>query len=101
MFSATVHERVNSHRHAFRVFMHQQLKTIVLRGAVTEIVHLAEFPAGINMQQWERKRAWVEGFTGQMQHHRGVFANGIHHHRISKFGCDLTDDMDAFRLQLP
>jgi hypothetical protein len=35
-----------------------------------------------------------------MQHHCGVFANGIQHYRILKFGNDLANDVDALGLQL-
>ena len=101
MLSAAVYERANPHRHPFRVFMHQQFAAVGLGGTVTEFIHLTEFPAGINVQQRERQRARIKRFARQVQHYAGIFADGIHHHRICKFGGHLTDDMDAFRLQLP
>ncbi len=53
MLGATVDKRVNAHRHPSG-FMHQQFTAVGFRRAVTKLVHLAEFPAGINMQQGER-----------------------------------------------
>ena len=101
MLGAAVNERVNPHRHPFRVFMHQQLAAVGFSGTVTELIHFAEFPAGIDVQQRERQGARIKRFTRQMQHHAGVFTDGVHHHRVREFGGHLTNDMDAFRLQLP
>lgn len=81
--------------------MHQQFAAVGFRRAVTKLVHFAEFPAGVNVQQWERQRARIKRFTRQMQHYAGIFADGIHHHRIRKLGGHLANDMDAFRFQLP
>ncbi len=100
MFGAAMNERVDTHRHPFRVFMHQQFATIGFSGAVTEFIHLTEFPAGIHVQQRKRQRTRIERFTRQVQHHAGIFADGIHHHRIREFCGNFTNDMDAFRLQL-
>ncbi|CCJ76496.1 hypothetical protein BN135_1560 [Cronobacter muytjensii 530] len=101
VFGAAVHERVNAHRHAFRVFMHQQFAAVGFGGTVAEFVHFAKLPAGIHMQQRERQRAGIKRLARQVQHHAGVFADGVHHHRVSEFRSHFTNDMDAFRLQLP
>ncbi|MNE07512.1 hypothetical protein D3C80_1001350 [compost metagenome] len=101
MLTAAVYKRVDAHRHAFRVFMHQQFAAISFRGTVAEFVHLTEFPAGIHMQQRERQRPRIKRFTRQMQHHAGVFPDGIHHHGIGEFGSHLADDMNAFCFELP
>ena len=101
MFGAAVNERVNPHRHPFRIFMHQQFAAVGFSGTVAELVHFAEFPAGINVQQRERQSSWIKRFTRQMQHYAGVFTDGVHHHRVREFGGHLTNNMDAFRLQLP
>ncbi|MFT5319899.1 MAG: hypothetical protein ACI934_000028, partial [Pseudohongiellaceae bacterium] len=39
-------------------------------------------------------------FKCQVQHDSGIFTDGIEHHRIFKFRCNFTDDMDAFSLKL-
>ncbi len=101
MLGAAVHERVNAHRHPFRVFMHQQLAAVGFGGTVAEFVHLTEFPASIHMQQRERQRARIKGFTRQVQHHAGVFTDGVHHDRVSEFSSHFADDMDTFRFELP
>ena len=101
MLGAAVHERVDAHRHPFRIFMHQQLEAVLFRGAIAELVHFAELPAGIDVQQRERQRAGEERLARQMQHHGRVFADGVKHHRVGEFSGDFTDDMDTLRLQLP
>ncbi|MPN62893.1 hypothetical protein SDC9_210646 [bioreactor metagenome] len=50
MLGAAVDERVDAHRHPFRVFMHQQFAAVGFRRTVTKLVHFAEFPTGINVQ---------------------------------------------------
>ncbi len=100
MLGATVHERVDPHRHPFRVFMHQQFAAVGFGGTVTELIHLTEFPASVDMQQWKRQRTWIEGLACQVQHNAGVFTDGVHHHRIGEFSRHLANNMDAFRLQL-
>ena len=101
MLGAAVDERVNAHRHPFRIFMHQQLAAIGFGGTVAELIHLTEFPAGIDVQQRERQGSRIKRFARQMQHYAGIFPDGVHHHRVRKFGGHLTNNMDAFRLQLP
>ncbi|MNJ75131.1 hypothetical protein D3C77_721710 [compost metagenome] len=54
VLGAAVDKRVNPHRHPFRVFVDQQLETVLFGGTIAELVHFVEFPAGIHMQQWER-----------------------------------------------
>ena len=101
MLSAAVDKRVDAHRHPFRVFMHQQLTAVGFGGTVAELIHLTEFPAGIDVQQRERQGSRIKRFARQMQHYAGIFPDGVHHHRVRKFGGHLTNNMDAFRLQLP
>ena len=101
VLGAAVNKRVNPHRHPFRVFVHQQLAAVGFGGTVTKLVHLAEFPAGIHMQQRERQRPRIKRFTRQVQHDAGIFTDGVHHHRVREFGGHLANNVDAFSLQLP
>ena len=52
------------------------------------------------MQHGERQLAGKECLACQMQHHGGVFTNGVEHHRVVEFGGHFTNDVDTFRLQL-
>ncbi len=81
--------------------MYQQFTAVGFGGAVTELIHLAEFPARIHVQQREWQRARVEGFTRQVEHHAGVFPDGVHHYRISELGGHFADNMNTFRFELP
>ena len=47
------------------------------------------------MEQWEGRRRGVERLLGQMQHHRGILADRIQHHRIVGLRHDFTQDVDA------
>ena len=40
--------------------------------------------------------AGMEGLPRQMQHHRGILADRIEHHRVAALGGDFADDVDAF-----
>ena len=67
---------------------------------VAEAVHLLEFPARVHVHHRERQLAGVERLARQMQHHGRILADGVQHHRVVELGGHLTDDVDAFRLQL-
>src|SRR5262245_46110961 len=68
--------------------------------AVAKGDHLAELPRRVDMEQRERRLARIEGFQRQMQHHRGILADRVEHHRVAELGRDLAHDMDALRLEL-
>ncbi len=52
------------------------------------------------MEQRERRLARIEGLEREMQHHRGVLADRVEHHRIAEFGGNLAHDVDALGLEL-
>ena len=66
---------------------------------VSELDHLAELPGGVHMEQREWRCGRVESLHGQVQHHRGVFTDGIQHHRILSFRHHLPHDVDTFGFQ--
>ena len=67
--------------------------------AVAERDHLAELPAGVDVQQRDRRARRVEGLDQQVQQHRAVLADRIQHHRVAELGRDLAQDVDAFGLE--
>ncbi|MNP09471.1 hypothetical protein D3C76_1015780 [compost metagenome] len=101
VLGAAVDERVDAHRHAFRVFVHQQFTAIGFGRAVAKLVHLTKFPAGVNVQQRKRQGTRIKRFTRQVQHHAGVFPDGVHHYRVSELGGHFADDMNTLRFKLP
>ncbi len=94
-----VGKRIDVLLDALRVDMHQQIHTNLFRHIVAEFIHGPELPAGINVQQRERRRRRCKGFAGQVQHDRRVFANGIKHYRVFSLGNHFAHDLNAFRFQ--
>ena len=52
------------------------------------------------MQHRERQLAGEERLARQVQHHGGILADGVQHHRVVELGGHFTNDVDTFRLQL-
>jgi len=52
------------------------------------------------VHQRERRLAGVEGLQGQVQHHGGVFADGIEHDGVVELGGNFPDYVDALGFQL-
>lgn len=48
------------------------------------------------MHQGEGGLHGVEGLQGQVEHHRGVLADGVEHGRPLGIGNGLADDADRF-----
>ena len=69
------------------------------RIAIAELDHLAELVGGVDVQQRERNRARIERLLREPQHHRGVLADGVEHHRPLEFGDHLAQDVDALGLE--
>ncbi|MCY1412032.1 hypothetical protein D9M71_274290 [compost metagenome] len=93
-------ERVDALRHAIRVDVGDQVQPHFLDHLVAEAVHLLEFPASVDVHDRERQLAGEERLAGEMQHHGGILADRVQHHRVIELGGHLADDMDALRLQL-
>ena len=66
---------------------------------VTEIDHLAEVVAGVDMHQRKRKTARAKGLFGQAQQHDRILAAREQQHRPFALGGDLAQDEDGFRFQ--
>ena len=93
-------KRIDILRQPFGVLVHQQVKVHFLNHLRAELVHFLELPAGIHMQHRERQLAGIERLACQMQHHGGILADRIQHHRVLKLGSHFTNDVDALGFQL-
>jgi len=93
-------EGIDAGLHALLVDVHDELPVVLFRHAVAEADHLLEFPGGVDVHERERRLAGREGLQGQVQHHGGILADGIEHHRVFELGRDLADDVDGFGLEL-
>ncbi|MNQ56294.1 hypothetical protein D3C85_704140 [compost metagenome] len=93
-------EGVDALGDAFRIDVGDQVQAQLGDHLVAEAVHLLEFPLGVDVHHRERQLAREEGLARQVQHHGGVFTDGVQHHRVIELGGHLADDVDAFRLQL-
>jgi len=100
VLGTTVGEGIHVLRDAVGVDVGDQFQPHLLDHFGAETVHLLKLPARIDVQDRKRQLAREEGLARQVQHHGRILANGIEHHRVAELGCNLTDDMDAFRLQL-
>jgi hypothetical protein len=101
MHFAAVGERADTAFIAFFVVINDQGPVVVYGVIIAEFDHLREFPFGIYMHKRKRYFDGIERFLGQSNHYRGVFSDGIEHHRIFEFGSYLADDVDGFGFQFP
>ena len=46
-------ERIDTHFHALRIDMDDQLEAKLLRHCVPKLVHLAKLPRGVDVKQWK------------------------------------------------
>ncbi len=93
-------ERVDVLLAPFGVDPDQQLGAGLGHHAAAEGDHLLELPDRVDVQQRERDRPGVEGLLGEAEHHRGVLADRVQHHRLLELGDDLAQDVDALGLEL-
>ena len=100
VLGTAIREGVHVLRHTLGVDVGDQLKAHLLDHLGAKAVHLLELPARVDMQHRERQLAREKGLARQVQHYGRIFADGIQHHRVAELCSDLTNDMDAFRLQL-
>ena len=85
--------------HAFRINVTDQLH---IRGGchfIAETIHFLEFPARINVHERKRRRTGIKGLSRQMQHDRGILANGIEHNRVLSMRNHFPDDVDTLGFQ--
>jgi hypothetical protein len=92
-------ERVDPAFLSLRVLVDQQFHAAFARHAIAQLVHRLELPGRVDMQQRERRRRRIEGLARKVQHHRRILAHRVEHDRLLRFGHDLSQYVDAFRLQ--
>ena len=96
MHGGTVADRVDALRHAIGILMHVQLHAGFGGTLVAEGDHFAELPAGVHMQQRNRRTRRIKCLQQQVQQHRAVLAHGIQQHRVLKLGGHFAQDVQAF-----
>jgi len=92
-------DRIDTALDAVLVYMNDQVEIKTPRRLVAELDHFAKLPRGVHVQQRKRKTRRMKGLQRQMQHHAGIFADRVEHHRISELGSHLPKYLDRFRLQ--
>ena len=90
-----VADRADALRDAVGVGVHAQVDAGLGGAAIAEGDHLAELPAGVDVQQRDRRRRRCERLQQQVQQHRAVLADRVQHHRVAELGRDLAQDVDA------
>src|SRR5690554_2646009 len=93
-------KRSNALLDPFLIGVYQQFQAERPGLLITEGDHLTKLPGSIDMQKWERWLSGIKRLHSQVQHHGRILANRVQHYRIVELGCDLTNEVDAFRLQL-
>jgi hypothetical protein len=73
-----------------------QFHARLARHALAHLVHRAELPRGVHVQQRERRPRRKERLAREMQHDRAVLADRVQHHRPLGLGDRLAQDVDAF-----
>ncbi|MCY1417787.1 hypothetical protein D9M71_333280 [compost metagenome] len=100
VLGTAVGEGVDALGDTLRIHVSDQVQAQLLDHLVAEAVHLLEFPLGVDVHDRERQLAGEERLAGEMQHHGGILADRVQHHRVIELGGHLTNDVDALRLQL-
>ena len=92
-------ERVDPGGFGSGVAVDDQAHAAGLRNRVAQIVHRAEFPCRIDVEQGEWRGRGEEGFSREVEHHRRILADAVEQDGRAAFRNDLTEDMDRLRLQ--
>jgi hypothetical protein len=75
--------------------MDDQARSDLFGEAVAECNHLVELVSGIHVQQRKGNRPRIKSLLRQPQHDGRVFADGVEHHRILKFGDRFAEYFNA------
>jgi hypothetical protein len=82
------------------VLPHPQVEAAARDERVAELVHGAELPRGVDVEQRERQRRGRERLLGQPHQHRRVLADRVQHHRPLELGHHLAQHVEALGLEL-
>ncbi len=94
-FLRAQHKWIGACVERFLVLVDKKLRANLLRVLVAEFDHLGKLVACIHVEERERNPSGEERFLRQAQHYRGVFSDGIKHHRMRKLGRGFPKDVDA------
>ena len=99
-----MHLRARSQRadpcgHTIGIDMDDQIETEAGHRLVAEADHLAEFPAGIDMQQRKRQSGRIKRLLRQMQQDSRILADRIQQHRLVAGGHHLAQDENRLGFQ--
>jgi hypothetical protein len=89
-------ERIDRGGQRFGVLPDDQVHSCVRSGGFAQLVHGAEFPSRIDMQQREWRRCWIKRLLCQPQHNRRILAHRIQHDGPVGLPHHFSKDMDAF-----
>ena len=67
--------------------------------AIAELYHFLELVCRVDMQKREGNRTRIERLLCQADHHGGILADRIQHHRALEFGGHFSYDVNAFGFQ--
>jgi len=95
VYAGAVADRADALRQPERIDVDLQLDAVARRHRIAKRVHLAEFPAGVDVQQRDRRWRRKKRLAQQMQQHRAVLADRVQHHRLAEFRRHLAQDVDA------
>ena len=84
----------------FLVAVDDQVRLVFLGHALSKVVHLLELVPGIDVHEREGQFLRIEGLAREVQHDRGILADGIQHYGPFEFRDDLAHDVDALGFEL-
>src|SRR6202171_3332111 len=83
----------------FLILVDDELRADLPGIGVAKLDHLGEFVTGVHVQERKRDLSRIEGLLRQAQHDRGVFTDGIEHHRAREFGSCFPENVNTLGLQ--
>ena len=89
-----MHERVKFARATFLIDPLDHVEAERFGQLVSERAYCLEFPKGINVQEREGG-GWPECLHSQVEHDRGIFADGVEHNRALELGGHLAQDVNS------
>jgi hypothetical protein len=81
------------------VHVHDEVGVALGRDLVAKLVHFAEFPGRIDVQQRERQPRRPERLACQMQKHGRILAHRIEKNRLAELRGGFAQDVDRLRFQ--
>ena len=92
-------ERIDALGLRLGIDVHQQLHARLGRHPVAHGVHVLELPRRIHVKERKRRNRRMERLAREMQHHSGVLADRVKHHRALKFRRHFAQNVNALGFQ--